>query len=231
MLTTDLTVGVFGEIPRYNFVNKKGELDGFDLDIIRKAVSELGCKAIFKKMPFEKLEPSLLRGDVDMIISGMGMSQERLNKFAMVPYLCKPTNAFGLVFLKTSTGTPSSLEEFKESTVAVITKTRPEKYLAAKKVEKLPLEDEDSVKTCLKAHKAAAALLGTDAAIILTQDDDNFGYIEIPVEKEFQVKGIGIGICKERTSLFAKMTKVIEELNSSGFISECDKKWNATPGH
>jgi polar amino acid transport system substrate-binding protein len=82
-----LRVGTTGSQPPMTATTKKGELIGLDIDIARLIAAGLGVKTNFVTMPFSKLLPALKAGKVDMVLSGMTITQERNRNLAFVgPY-------------------------------------------------------------------------------------------------------------------------------------------------
>lgn len=83
----ELTVGTTGTQPPMTATTKKGDLIGLDIDIAKLIAAGLGVKVNFVTMPFSKLLPALKAGQVDMVLSGMTITQERNRSLAFVgPY-------------------------------------------------------------------------------------------------------------------------------------------------
>jgi polar amino acid transport system substrate-binding protein len=84
----ELVVGTSGTQPPLSVTNKKGELIGLDVDIVKAMAKALGVNAKFAQMPFAELLPALEAGKVDMVLSGMTITGERNKKVAFAgPYL------------------------------------------------------------------------------------------------------------------------------------------------
>ena len=71
-----LRVGVNPEYPPLVF-KKEGRLVGIEPDNARAVGEIIGRKIQWVEMPFEKLIPSLLAGDIDVIMSGFSVTAER----------------------------------------------------------------------------------------------------------------------------------------------------------
>jgi len=84
----ELAVGTSGTQPPMSATNKKGELNGMDVDISRAMADAMGVNLKFVQMPFAELLPALEGGKVDMVLSGMTITAERNKKVAFVgPYI------------------------------------------------------------------------------------------------------------------------------------------------
>ncbi len=83
----ELSVGTTGSQPPMTATTRKGEIIGLDIDLARLIAAGLGVKVRFMILPFTKLLPALEAGQVDMVLSGMTITQERNRKAAFVgPY-------------------------------------------------------------------------------------------------------------------------------------------------
>ena len=82
-----LRVGMSGDQPPFNVVNKGGELIGLEVDLARALANSIGVELEIVQRPFGTLLSSLEAGDVDMVMSGLTMTPERNLKVAFVgPY-------------------------------------------------------------------------------------------------------------------------------------------------
>jgi len=60
--------------------DKNGEYIGFEIDVARKLAEDLGVKAEFVPTKWDGIIPALLTGKFDVIIGGMGITEERKKK-------------------------------------------------------------------------------------------------------------------------------------------------------
>ena len=83
----ELRVGITGNQPPLNMKNKKGEMIGFEVDVIRSLAASMGLEVRLVEIPFPELLSSLESGDVDLVISGVTITPERNTRVAFVgPY-------------------------------------------------------------------------------------------------------------------------------------------------
>lgn len=119
-----LAVGTSGSQPPMTATTKKGDIIGLDIDIARLIAAGLEVKVKFVTMPFSKLLPALESGKVDMVLSGMTITQERNKMVAFVgPYYVSGKGILGAAekyaALQEATGlnTPEvSIAALKDST-------------------------------------------------------------------------------------------------------------------
>lgn len=74
-----LTVATEPAFPPFEFQGPEGELQGFDIDLMNAIGAEMGVAIDFSSLPFDGIIPALQAGTVDAAISGMTITEERLN--------------------------------------------------------------------------------------------------------------------------------------------------------
>lgn len=81
-----LRVGIFPDYAPIIF-EQQGEYVGVDADFARLAAGSLGRPVVFVPMEWNSLIPALLEGDIDVIMSGMSITQGRRARVAFTsPY-------------------------------------------------------------------------------------------------------------------------------------------------
>lgn len=77
-----IRVGTHPTFAPFEFTDTEGQIIGFDLDIIKAIAKSNGDEVQIESMPFDGLIPSLLTGNLDAIISGMTITEERQKRVA-----------------------------------------------------------------------------------------------------------------------------------------------------
>ncbi len=72
----EIKVGV-SIMPPWVMENKKGELIGFEIDIAKQLAKDIGVKVIFKQYQWKQLINALVKGDIDIIASGLSITPKR----------------------------------------------------------------------------------------------------------------------------------------------------------
>jgi len=73
-----LKVGTSPDFPPFEYVSPEGKVVGFDIDLIRALAKKVGYEDIeVVSMDFDALIPALQRGQVDVVIAGMTITEER----------------------------------------------------------------------------------------------------------------------------------------------------------
>ncbi|HOJ96284.1 MAG TPA: basic amino acid ABC transporter substrate-binding protein [Methanospirillum sp.] len=70
-------VGIDGEYPPYSFIDKNGEPQGFDVESVRWIADEMGFQVKIQPMAWDGIIPALQAGKIDMVYSGMTITDER----------------------------------------------------------------------------------------------------------------------------------------------------------
>jgi arginine/lysine/histidine/glutamine transport system substrate-binding/permease protein len=73
-----LKVATEPAFPPFEFQADNGELDGFDIDLMNAIGETAGLEVQFESLPFDGIIPALQAGTVDAAISGMTITEERL---------------------------------------------------------------------------------------------------------------------------------------------------------
>ena len=73
----ELRVGVSGDLPPLNMKGDDGDFRGFEIDVVRALAESMGLEVRFVEKKFAQLLPTLERGDVDLVVSGLTITPER----------------------------------------------------------------------------------------------------------------------------------------------------------
>ena len=84
----ELRVGFDSGYMPFEMTDKNGNYIGFDLDLARELAKSMGVKLVPVNIDFDGIIPALLTGKIDVIISGMTLTQERNLKIGFSdPYI------------------------------------------------------------------------------------------------------------------------------------------------
>ncbi len=72
----EIRIGV-SLLPPWVMKDKAGKLVGFEIDIARQLAKDMGVKPVFKQYAWEKMIPALLKGEIDIIASGLSVTPAR----------------------------------------------------------------------------------------------------------------------------------------------------------
>jgi ABC-type amino acid transport substrate-binding protein len=82
-----IRVGMTGEQPPLTMLSRESEFLGLDVALMRVLARSMGAEARFLRFEFDQLLDALDRGEVDVVMSGMTITPERVERVAFVgPY-------------------------------------------------------------------------------------------------------------------------------------------------
>ncbi len=115
-VTGTLTVATEPAFPPFEFQDENGELDGFDIDLMEAIGETAGLEVQFESLPFDGIIPALQAGTVDAAISGMTITEERLQTVDF----SRPYVKAGLAIAVQADNTEvASLDDLQDKRIAV----------------------------------------------------------------------------------------------------------------
>lgn len=226
--SSTLTVGLNSGYPPYEVVTSSGELEGFDIDIAQAIGAQLGKKVVIKDMAFDALIMELQQGKLDLIISGMSITPERLEKLFMIHYQGKPLTHLALVFWDTIPQGFSSLDDLKnypDAIVCVQARTLQEMVMKQYPSIQLSYLDIPQMVMDLRYKKSLAALTELPVAEGLKAKQPALQIVHIPLPPHLKSLGNGIALDKKQPKLAAQVEHAIKELKENGALEALEKQW------
>lgn len=77
-----LRIGTEGAYPPFNFIDAKGELSGFDVDIAKTLCKEMKRQCSFVAVPWVEIIDGLEQNKYDLIVASMAYTEERAKRIA-----------------------------------------------------------------------------------------------------------------------------------------------------
>lgn len=224
-----LIVGLQSGYPPFEFIDAQGKLVGFDLDVAGLISAKLGKTLVIKDMDFDGEILSLNQGKIDLIISGMNITESRLKEIHLVPYYGEAARRLSLIFWDKIPEGVHSLEDIAHlpnPTVSVQTGAVSEIYLSNfKNIQAksfigslIPLMD-------VKYGKSSANLVEADVAEYLKSQHPEIQVLDIPLTEEDSILGFGIGIKKGNQTLLQQIQGIVQELKTSGQLKKLEDQW------
>ncbi|SDW09800.1 amino acid ABC transporter substrate-binding protein, PAAT family [Paracoccus sanguinis] len=215
-MAENLRMGTEGAYPPYNFVNDKGQLDGFEIELGNALCEKIDAQCTWVKNDWDSIIPNLVASNYDTIMAGMNITDERKKSIAFSEaytppppsaYLAKTADADinGTVSAQTNTiqaahvaETGATLVEFAtgEETIAAVRNGEADAVFA----------DKDFLAPFMKDSNG-------ELVWVTGQDNVSLG------------EGIGIGMRQSDTELKARFDKAIEEMKADGSLDALIGKW------
>jgi heat shock protein HslJ len=83
-----MVVGVSGDYPPFSYYTPEGQLDGFDIALMKEIGQKLGVEVLFQDVPFNQLLDKVQAGEIDAAIGAIAITPDRQERVAFTaPYL------------------------------------------------------------------------------------------------------------------------------------------------
>lgn len=126
-----LRVGSYPANPPWEFKNEAGSFEGFEVDIVNEIARRMGTTAAIEGLDFKALFVASASGRVDMVISSLTITSERLDSQSFTqPYF---TGALGVAVREGSA--IRGLADLKGKTVGSIATSFPENWVKERAAE------------------------------------------------------------------------------------------------
>ena len=195
--------------------------EGFDMDLIRAVGKEMGYKVEINNLAFDGLIPSLEAGNIDVIISGMTINDERKQKVLFSdPYY---KSGLSIVVAKDNNSI-KTFNDLKGKKVAVQIGTT--SATEVKKIEGVQAKElNSSADTFIEL-----AAKGVDAVINDRPVNDRYivesknGNVKV-LPDLLTAEDYGIAINKKDTELQTKINAALKKLKENGEYDKIYTKW------
>ena len=219
-----LIVGTEATFPPFEMTNDKGEIIGFDIDLLSAIAKEEGIVVRFKDTGFDSLIPALQSGSIDIAASGMSITEERKKQILYSdPYI-----EAGLVIAVDSKNTMvKSIDDLRGETVAV-----QQGSTGASEAERMRLAGEiKQVKNYPNVSVAMMELLNGGAAAVINDKPVTEAYMaKRPgairvLDEKLRSDSYGFAIDKSRPELVEQINRGLKAVVENGTYEELVKKY------
>ena len=206
-------MGTEGAYPPYNFINDKGEVDGFERELGDALCTKAKLTCEWVTNEWDSIIPNLLSGNYDTIIAGMSITDEREQTIDFTQNYVPPT---------ASAYAAKAADVDLKGVVAAQVGTIQADYVAKSGATLLEFSTLDDTIAAVKNGEADAAFADKDALTPFVTDGGEIVWAgaDVPLGG-----GIGIGMRKSDTELKAKFDAAITEMKADGSLNTMIKKW------
>lgn len=219
-----LRVGMSTFVP-WAMNDKEGNLVGFEIDVATALAKDMGVKIEFVPTKWSGIIPALLTGKFDVIIGGMGITEERAKKVDF----SDPYDYSGMSIVASRKKAPNftSLEEFNRGDITIAARLGTTAADAAKKKfpnAKLKLFDDE-------AQAIQELLTDRVHAVVASAPLPEFQAIKyssrfyLPVDDTFSKEPIGFALRKGEDGLKEYFNGWIKKRWEDGFLLDRKNYW------
>ena len=208
-------VGTDAAYAPFESQNEKGEIVGFDIDVVKAAAAKVGIEVKFVNTPWEGIFNALQQGDRDLISSAVTITDERKQTMDFsAPYF----DAQQLIAVSTKSKV-SKFDDLKKLKVGVQTGTTGDEAVSKslgktnaniKRFESTPL--------ALKELEAGGvdAVVADNGVVINYVNNNAKGKFKTVADASFAPEQYGLAIKKGNTELKALLDKGIADIKTDG---------------
>jgi polar amino acid transport system substrate-binding protein len=207
-------MGTEGAYPPYNFINDKGEVDGYERELGDLMCKMAGLTCEWVTTDWDSIIPNLLSGNYDTIIAGMSITPERGEVVDFTQNYIPPA-ASAYVGLKADANISGR--------VSAQVGTIQADYVAQSGATLLEFATLDDTVAAVKNGEADAVFADKDALLPFVAE--SMGEFVWAGEEVQLGGGVGMALRKTDTELRDKFDAVITTLKADGTINALITKW------
>ncbi|MDD6435301.1 MAG: basic amino acid ABC transporter substrate-binding protein [Clostridiales bacterium] len=214
--------GTNAEFPPFEYVTQDGtigEFDGIDIAIAKQIAEENGMEATIDNMEFDSLIIALQNGQVDAVIAGMTVTEERAEAVDFsTPYY----TATQVMIVKEDSDITCA-EDMADKKIVVI-----QGYTGETCVQDMNYEYEafkKGTEAIMELVNGKCDVVVIDSATAQKYVDDNEGLKIVEDPNAFESEEYAIAVKKGNEELLEKINAAIEKMIEDGTISEFAAKY------
>lgn len=211
-----IRMGTEGAYPPYNFINDKGEVDGFERELGDKLCEMAGLTCEWVTNDWDSIIPNLQSGNYDTIIAGMSITAERDEVIDFTQnYIPPASSSYMALTADANTG--------EGAVIAAQTGTIQAGYVAESGATLLEFATPDETVAAVKNGEADAVFADKDYLAPVAAES---GGSLVLLANEVQLGGgVGMGLRESDTELKEKFNAAIQTLKDDGSLNAMIKKW------
>ena len=221
-------VGTDAAYAPFESQNEKGEIVGFDVDVVKAAAAKAGIEVKFVNTPWEGIFNALGQGDRDMVVSAVTITDERKQTMDFsAPYF----DAVQLIAVKADSKI-ASFADLKTRKVGVqtgttgdeaVTKLLGKTSTAIKRFESTPL--------ALKELEAGGvdAVVADNGVVVHYVANNTGAKFKTVADKSFAPEQYGVAIKKGNADLLAKVNQGLAAIKADGTYDKIYAQYFGAP--
>ncbi len=205
--------------------DKDGNLIGFEIDVATELAKDMGVKAEFVPTKWSGIIPALLTGKFDVIIGGMGITAERMQKVDFTD----PYDYSGMSIVASRKKAPGfrSLQDFNKPGIIIAARLGTTAAEAVKKnfpAAQLKLFDDEAqaIQELLTDRVHAVVASSPLPEFQAIKHEDRF---YLPLDDTFTKEPVGFALRKGEGNAKKFFNEWIKKKSESGFLKERKIYW------
>lgn len=217
-----ITFGTNAEFPPFEYVTAKGvigEFDGIDMAIAKQIGEDNGMEAKIENMEFDSLLLALENGQVDAVIAGMTITDEKKDAVDF----SKPYYTAKQVMIVKEDSDIQKASDMADKKIVVL-----QGFTGETCVNEMGYKYESFKKgteAIMELVNGKCDVVVIDSATAEKYVEDNEGLKIVEDNDAFEAEEYGIAVKKGNTELLDKINKSLDKMMEDGTISELSAKY------
>lgn len=209
-------MGTEGAYPPYNFINDKGEVDGFERELGDKLCEMAGLTCEWVTNDWDSIIPNLQSGNYDTIIAGMSITDERDKVIDFTQNYIPPASSAYLALTADANIGDGAVIAAQVGTIQA-------GYIAESGATLLEFATPDETVAAVTNGEADAVFADKD--YLAPRAAESGGQLVLLAQEVQLGGGVGMGLRESDTELKEKMNAAISAMKADGSLNAMIKKW------
>ena len=209
-------MGTEGAYPPYNFINDKGEVDGFERELGDKLCEMAGLTCEWVTNDWDSIIPNLQSGNYDTIIAGMSITDERDKVIDFTQNYIPPASSAYLALTADANIGDGAVIAAQVGTIQA-------GYIAESGATLLEFATPDETVAAVTNGEADAVFADKD--YLAPRAAESGGQLVLLAQEVQLGGGVGMGLRESYTELKEKMNAAISAMKADGSLNAMIKKW------
>ena len=210
-----IRMGTEGAYPPYNFINDKGEIDGFEREFGDELCKRAGLTCEWVKNDWDSIIPNLVSGNYDTIMAGMSITAERDKVIDFTQDYYPPTES---AYVAAADGV-----DLKGGVISAQTATIQAGFIAESGATLVEFATPEETIAAVRNGEADAVFADYDyLAPIVAESNGELMFVgpRVPLGG-----GVGMGLRESDKDLRDKFDAQITAMKADGSLNALLKKW------
>ncbi len=209
-----IRMGTEGAYPPYNFVNDKGEVDGFERELGDELCKRANLTCTWVTNDWDSIIPNLVSGNYDTIMAGMSITPERDEVIDFTQNYTQPDPSAYMALNKDV--------DIKNGVIAAQSNTIQAAFVASSGATLVEFATADETIAAVRNGEADAVL--ADKSYLAPIADENADLMLLD-KTELIGGGVGMGLRESDGELKAKFNAAIQSVKDDGTLNKLIEKW------
>ncbi len=224
---TPLRIAVDVPYPPFAFIDGKGNLTGFDVDIAKALCAEIKRECEIKIVSFDQIIPEIVAGNIDIGLAGMGRTPEREK---LVDFTDRYFRSHSIFIEKPGTVPSPTRNGLTGRRVGTQSGTAQEIYLNEEYKDIITIllyPTFEDLLQALKDEKIDTALVDGLPAYTYLKSEEGADYETLgdPIESDVLVAASSIVVSKTLPEITQQLNSAIQALRNNGTYGKINRKY------